>query len=221
MPQNKFYLDEQKTQELIISWRGWWKDITVTLNGQVIGGFQNFSHLKQGNVFHLPDGSTIAMHYSSERYAQGIRVDLNGRPLKGTSGDPEVKLKSVFGIAIFIGALNLIIGAIGEFGDSEFLRDLGAGWGIMVLGAIVIGLGFCVWKFRSVAALIIIIVLLVADIILSLYFSMEAGGRPGIGGTVLKVFMIIALSKGFAAIRELKDAEMIGDRNLQNRNPFQ
>lgn len=212
MATNKFYLDEQKTQELVISWRGIWKDITVTLNGNVIGGFENLSHLKQGNVFHLADGSTLGIHYSTERYAPGLRIDYNGRPIKGTGGDPDTRLKGVFGIAIFIGALNFIIGAIAEFGDSEFLLNMGASWILMVLGAIITGLGYCVWKFRSAAALIVIILLLVADILLTLYFSMEEGGRPGFGGTVLKVFMIIALSKGFGAIRDIKDAEVVGDR---------
>ncbi len=220
MPSNKFYLDDQKTQELVISWKGWWKEITVTHNGHVIGGFQNLDHLKQGNVFHLQDGSTIGIHYSTERYAQGMRVDYNGRPLKGTGGDPDTRLKGIFGIAIFIGALNFIIGAIAEFGNSEFLLEMGASWILMVLGAIIVGLGFCVWKYRSTAALITIILLLVADILLTLYFSLEDGGRPGFGGTVLKVFMIIAMAKGFSAIRDIKDAEAIGDRNLQNRNPF-
>jgi hypothetical protein len=221
MPANKFYLDEQKTQELILSWRGRWKDTTVTLNGHVIGSFQNFDHLKQGSVFHLQDGSTIAMHYSTERYAPGIRVDFNGRPVKGSSGDPEVKLKGIFGIAAFIGILSFVLGAIGEFGDVEMLREMGIGWISMVAGTVVAGLGYCVWKFRSVAALIIIIILLASDIIRTLIASVAANGRIGFGGTFLKVFLILALVRGFGAIREIKDAEKIGDRNLANRNPFQ
>lgn len=217
--QQNFYLDENKTQEVIVSWRGIWKDVTVTLNGEQIGMFPDFRSLKQGNVFHLRDGSTLAVHFSTERYNQGLRIDYNGRPLKGTSGDPETKLKSVFGISIFIGALNLIIGAIGQFGDVEFLEEMGANWILMVIGAVIIGLGYCSWKYRSNAALIAIILLLVADIMLTFYFSLQEG-RVSIGGVVLKVFMIIALSQGFGAIRAIKDEELMKARQLGS-SPFQ
>ena len=220
MPSNKFYLDEQKTNFIELSWSGFWKDITVKHNDHVLGGFQNFSHLKQGQFFTLNDGSSLNIFYSTSYGDQGIKVNVNGYPLKGTSGDPEVRLKGVMGIAIFIGALQIIFGAIGEFGDVEFLKEMGIGWPLIAIGLVIIGLGYCVYKFRSIAALIIIIVIIAIDTLLTVALSIEAG-RMSFGGVFIKVFMIIAMFRGFAAIRELKDQEVIGDRNLQNRNPFQ
>lgn len=217
--QQKFYLDEEKTQEVIVSWRGIWKDVAVTVNGEQVGGFPNMSALKQGGVFHLRDGSTLAVRLSTERYDSGLRLDHNGRPLKGTSGDPEIQLKSVFGIAVFIGALNFIVGAIGQFGDVEFLERMGANWILMLVGAVIIGLGYATWKFRSGAALLVIILLLAANIFLELFFALEEQASPSIGSVVFKVFMIIAMAKGFSAIRAVKDEELM--KNRKAANPFQ
>lgn len=220
MPVNKFYLDDQKTQEITLSWRGFWKDITVAHNGHVLGGFQNFSHLKQGQSFHLHDGTLLNIHYSTSYGDQGIRVNVNGRPLKGSSGDPEVRLKSIFGISAFIGGLSMIVGAIAELGKVHMLLEMGVGWVSMVIGAVVIGLGYLVWKSRSVPALIVLLLIVVGDIFLTIIMSVADGGQPAVGGIVIKVFLIVAMVKGFGAIQELKDKEAQTQRNPANGNPF-
>ncbi|HTF05569.1 MAG TPA: hypothetical protein VK826_16195 [Bacteroidia bacterium] len=202
MPQNKFYLDDAKTQEVIISWRGIWKDISITHNGVAIGGFENFRALKGGNRFHLNDGSALDIHWSQAYGDQGLRIAHNGRALKGSSGDPEAKLKGIFGISIFIGALNFIVGALGQFGVSEMLEDMGANWVMMLVGLIIVGLGYVVMSQKSAGALIGIIIVIAADVILSLYFMMEEGGRPSFAGIGLKVLFIIQFARGFGAIRE-------------------
>lgn len=218
MPAPKFFLDAQKTQQVEISWRLFWKDITVKYNGTVIGSFQNLAHLKQGETFQLPDGSPLRIYYSTAYGEQGIRIEHNGRPLKGTAGDPATRLKGIFSICIFIGALNILIGTLGEFADIQFLREMGAGWLLIVIGAIVIGLGYCVHKYRSVPALIAVIALMVIDIIAYLIAGVAEGGRPGFGGIAFKVFFIIFLVRGFGAIRDLKETEMFGEHG--KRSPF-
>jgi hypothetical protein len=218
MPKQSYFLNADKTDVIELSWRGFWKDITVTHNGHVLGTFHSFSHLKQGQYFTLHEGSTLHIYYSKAYGDQGMKVTINGFPVKGSSGDPEVRLKGVMGIAIVIGALQFILGAIGEFGDVELLQEMGVSWPLMVIGAVIIGLGYCVYKFRSVAALIVIIVIIGLDALLTLAFSIE-GGRMSFGGIFIKVFMIIALAKGFSAITELKDQEAIRDRDLSKKNP--
>jgi hypothetical protein len=213
MAQNKFYLDEAKTQEVIVSWRGIWKDITVTHNGQAVGGFENLSALKVGKIFQLNDGSQLRVYFSTAYGDQGLRLEVNGRPIKGSSGDPEVKLKGIFGIACFVGGLNFIVGALGEFGVSEMLEAMGANWILMVIGLVIVGLGYLVMSQKSAGALIGIIVVIAADIILSMYFMMEEGGRPSFAGVGLKVLFIIQFARGFGAIREYHDQKMMQERN--------
>jgi hypothetical protein len=216
MPSNKFFLDDQKTQQIEVRWRGFWKDITVNYNGNPMGGFQNLSHLKQGETFTLHDGSPLRIYYSSSYGEQGIRIEHNGRPLKGSIGDPATRLKSILGLAIFIGGLNIVLGAVAEFGDVEFLKQMGIGWVLIVIGAVIIGLGYCVNRYRSVPALIAIIAILAIDIVATVAVAASEGGRPGTGGIVLKVFIIIAMVRGFRAIREVKEAEVFGNE----RSPF-
>lgn len=212
--QQKFYLDDEKKEEVIVSWTGIWKNITVTHNGQVIGGFENFRALKDGNTFTLLDGSPLEMYWSSSYGDQGLRLTRLGRPLKGTSGDPETKLKAIFGIACFIGGLNFILGAIGQFGDVEFLDDLGANWVLMVIGALVIGLGYLAMSQKSALALTVIILLLAADVILTFMTTMDSNGRFSITGVGLKVIFIIQFARGYRAIREYHEFKMMQERQV-------
>lgn len=218
--QQKFYLDDEKTQEVIVSWTGIWKNISVTHNGNVIGGFENFKALKEGNTFTLNDGSPLEIYWSTSYGDQGLRLSRLGRPLKGTSGDPETKLKGIFGIACFIGGLNFILGAIGQFGDVEFLDEMGANWVLMVIGTLIIGLGYLTMKQKSAIALTAIILLISADVLLTLFMSLDSSGRFSITGVGLKVIFIIQFARGYKAIREYQDAKIIEGRQV-GVNPFQ
>ena len=211
MPQNKFYLDEQKQQEIVISWRGIWKDITVSYNGQALGGFPNFTALKEGGMFHLPDGSQLGIHYSSAYGDQGLRVSHNGRPLPGTSGDPEAKLKGIFGIACFIGGLSILLGFLGQFGIVEFLEDAGFGWLSILAGALIGTLGYFTWKQKSPLALTFIIVILLLDIVSVLYIAAVSDGRFPMTGVGLKVLFIIQFARGYRAITEYRNWKMMDE----------
>lgn len=220
MPSQKLYLDEQKTNEIIVSWRGIWKDITVTHNGTPIGGFDSFRHLKEGGSFMLSDGSRLDIFYSNAYGDQGLRVSHNGRPVKGSSGDPEAKLKGIFGLSCFIGGLSFIIGALGQFASIPFLERMGANWIQMIVGLIVIGLGYVVMRSKSTGALIGIILILVLDIIATVYVSVEMGGRMPSTGIGLKILFIIQFARGFKAISQYKAWEL-EEQNAVPRSPFQ
>lgn len=205
MAKQTFYLDDSKTREIVVSWRGIWKDISVAENGTELGSIPNLAALKVGANFNLSDNSVLNVYFSTGYGDQGLRLLHNGRPVKGTSGDPEVKLKGIFILACFIGGLNFIVGALGQFEISELLVAIGANWTLMVLGLLIGALGYVAWKHKSSGALIAIILLLAADTILSLYFIMEEGGRPSFAGIGLKVLFIIQFSRGFSAISEYKN----------------
>lgn len=214
MPANKFYLDEEKTNEIELSWRGIWKDITVKHNGTPIGGFENFRHLKEGNSFVLHDGSRLDIYYSSAYGDQGLRISHNGRPLKGSSGDPEAKLKGIFAIACFIGGLNFIVGALGQFEVSEMLVEMGANWILMVIGAAIIGLGYVTWKKVSAAALTGIILIIAIDILSTVYFAMDSGGNVPITGVGLKVLFIIQFVRGYGAITAYNEQQPVNQKSV-------
>lgn len=199
-----------------MSWYGYWKDITLTYNGQVIGGFPNFRSLKEGSTFYLPDGSPLQVFWCTNYGDQGLKINYNGRPIRGSSGDPETKLKGIFILACVIGGLNFIIGAIGQFGHSEFLEQIGAGWGLMVIGTLLAGLGYLAMSMKSVVALASIIVLLSADILLTLMLTSGSGRRLPITGIGIKIIFIIQFARGFRAIREYKELKRDEERNALN-----
>jgi hypothetical protein len=208
----KFYLDEQKTLEISISWHGMWKDITVTENGEFLGKFANFTALKAGSSFHLSDDSILNVHYSTTYGDQGLRLMHNGRPLKGTSGDPEEKLKGIFVIACIIGGLNFILGFLVHFEISEMLVAMGANGILCIIGILIGVLGYVTWKKKSTAALIGIILIIGIDAVLSLALMLDAGGQPSFTGIGMKVLFIIQFSRGFSAITEYNNWKLEEDR---------
>jgi len=189
-----------------------WKDITVTENGEFLGKFANFTALKAGSSFQLSDDSILNVHYSTSYGDQGMRLMHNGRPLKGTSGDPEEKLKGIFAIACIIGGLNFIIGLLGELEISDMLVEMGANGILCVVGLLIGVLGYVTWKQKSTAALIGIILIIGVDAVLNLVLMMDAGGRPSFAGVGMKVLFIIQFSRGFAAITEYNNWKLEEER---------
>jgi hypothetical protein len=83
---------------------------------------------------------------------------------------------------------------------------VGVGIFSIAFGAAFVVLGVFVMR-RSLAALIISIVLFAGDAVVGIALAVSAGGQPGIGGLVFRVFLIIAMAQGVPAISALKASE--------------
>lgn len=78
MPKQQLALEAGGPKRLVITWKGLWKNVTLSLDGQVIGGFPNKAALKAGEEFALPDGSRLHVQLL-QRFAQvELRVLRNG-----------------------------------------------------------------------------------------------------------------------------------------------
>lgn len=208
MPSQKCFLDEARTQEVEVSWRGIWKDIRVTHNETEVGRFANLAELRQGREFQLNDGSTLSVRFENKFGGDtGLVILHNGKPVKGTHGDPEVTLKSVFYIACFIGGINVLLGMIAGFSESELLRGVGAGYFTALLGLGIIALGYVAWKQRSPVALGVIVGLLALDAVLIVALNDAPNGRMPVTGIGLKILFIIQLARDFRAFRQLKEEQ--------------
>jgi hypothetical protein len=203
MPKKRYPLSSGSSSVVELEWRGMWKDFTVRVDGQTLGTMNGQDELKKGGSWTLADGSTLEVMLAKSALGAELQVLRDGAPLPGSPSDPQAQMNSAAGIAFFIAGLNILLGVVAMATDSQILAEIGIGWGSIIFGAIFLGLGFGIRK-GSLIALIAAIALFALDGVLGLYWVIEAGGRPGVGGIVFRVFLIVAMAKAVGPAKTLK-----------------
>jgi hypothetical protein len=177
--------------------------VEVVLDGSTLGEpFANLAALKKGRLFSLPDGGSLWVQFRQQLGFAGVAVELNGRSLPGSQTDPVAQINVAAGLLWFVAGISALAGVLAMAG-TRFLVDLGFGWPALVLGALFAVLGFFTWKYHSRIALGLGIILLCADGIATLILTTK-GGHPALGGLVMRVFLVAALVRGFAAVSKAK-----------------
>lgn len=203
MPKKQFALVRGGPQRLELAWSGIWKNMSVSLDGRSLGTIANQAELKQGRDFPLDEGGTLRVQLKTGLNAE-LQVTRDGAPLPGSGSDPEERFKAAWGIIFFIAGLNGLLGLVVIVFDVAFLRNLGLGMSSLVTAAIYLGLGLWVKSQRSAIGLGIALALFALDGLLSLGAGVAAGGSPPVGGIVARIFLLLPMARGFAAIKELK-----------------
>jgi hypothetical protein len=198
MPARKFALTPGGPQRLTITWKLFWKDVRVLLDGNVILEFANQKELQSGASTTLVDGTVLHVKLNQAFGNVDLAVTQDGKPLPGSSTDPAALLNTAVGLLCLIAGFNLLLGLISLVAQNVFLRRLGAGPHWLVMAAIFGTLAFFSAR-RSRLALGLAIGLYALDGILGIALS----GSPMPGAVVVRVFFIIAMVRGFRALKEL------------------
>ncbi|MEZ4381285.1 MAG: hypothetical protein R3A79_08040 [Nannocystaceae bacterium] len=206
MPKKLYPLSPGSSSSVELEWRGMWKDFTVRVDGQELGQMNGQKELTQGGSWTLADGSTLQVKLGKSLLGAQLEATRDGVPLPGSGSDPQAQVNGAAGVAFFIAGLNVLLGVVAIVTEAELLARLGIGWGSLVFGVIFLGLGFAIRK-GSPAAVIAAVALFALDGMIGLVSSIEAGLRPGVGGIVFRVFLIVAMAKGIGAARQLKAAK--------------
>jgi hypothetical protein len=205
MPTKKFAIERGGPERIEVTWKGIWKELKVSFDGRELGSIEGgMKAVKQGKQFVLPDGGTLDVKLVSGFANTYLQLLRNGQPLPGSGSDPAEQLKVAWGMIFFIAALNGVVGLIAIVTGSEMLANLGIGWPAIVLAAFYAGLALLVKHYRSSIALGIAVVVFGIDGILSLAAGVEPGHTPPVGMLIARVFFILPMIRGFAAIRALK-----------------
>jgi len=204
MPQKKFALEAGGPQRLEVSWRGGFKDLSVSLDGQSVASFEGPKELKEPQSVSLPDGSTLEVQVASVFVIPELRLTRDGEPIPGSASDPATRHAGAWGMVLAVGILNVAIGLLVELFDVTSMRAFGAGWGSLVAGLIYGVLAFFVRR-KSQVALGLAVGLFILDGIFVLVAGAQAARNPPIGSLVARVFFLIPMVRGFAAIRELAE----------------
>jgi hypothetical protein len=198
-----YALEPGGEKRLQVSWKGLYKETSVYLDDQLVGTIQGQKALAAGQDFTLIDGSLLHVQLVSKVFNTELQVLRNGQPLPGSASDPQARLKAAYAITYFIAGLNLVLGIIATLFQVEILLELGIGFYSILFGLVFLVLAIFVQR-RSLAALIIAIVIFIIDGVLGFVFSIMAGATPSTTGLLGRVILLIPMFMGIGAIKALK-----------------
>ncbi len=205
MPKQSYALEPNGPKRLEISWGAFWKNFTVTLDGNTIGTLPDQKAVRQGGQFTLPDGSALSVQLLQSLAGAELRVLRNGQPLPGSVSDPETRVRTAALVAYVVAGFNFLVGLVAVLFQVDFLLALGMGWFSVIAGVVFLFLGIFIGR-KSLVALIIAIVLLILDAGLGLVGAAMSGYSPSISGLLVRVILLVPLFQGVGAIRELNRA---------------
>jgi hypothetical protein len=203
MPKKEYYLDSDKTERLDTEWKGYYKNFRVVYNGNEILQFENKKALVNGGEYKIDENRLLSVRLVKKKLTgvENLEILINSEPIKGSSTDPFEIVKGVWVLLYVLAGLNFILGLISELFSIEFLLNLGMGIGTIIVGLIYGLLGLLIKTKNSMIALIISILLLSADLILSIVYITSSSGY------IVKLFFIIMLSRGIGALKQIKKME--------------
>ncbi|MEA5077689.1 MAG: hypothetical protein VB013_03890 [Anaerolineaceae bacterium] len=198
-----FALEPGGEKRLQVSWKGLYKETSVYLDDQLVGTIQGQKALASGQDFTLIDGSLLHVQLVSKVFNTELQVLRNGQPLPGSASDPQARLKAAYIITYFIAGLNLVLGIVASLFQVELLQELGIGIYSLVFGLIFLVLAIFIQR-KSMAALIIAIVIFIADGVLGFVFAAIGGASPSTAGVLGRIILLIPMFQGIGAIKALK-----------------
>lgn len=188
MPSRKFALEKGKVKRLEISWKLFWKDITVHLDGKKVFSCSSREELEEGRQFSLEDGSVLKIQLDRKMpILPELLVLRNGQPLPGSDSDPEQKLKNSYQMIFLVAGLSILVGLL--IYKIEFF----------ISGFVFLVLGFFASR-RSKVALGLAVLLYSAGIVIAVI----AGSWWSLPLAILIVMLMI---RGFGAIENLEHKE--------------
>lgn len=206
MPKINYVFESGGQKNLEISWKGIWKETTVTLDGLPLGTISDKKALTAGQEFPLPDGARLKVQLVQGFTGTQLRVYRNGIPLPGSASAPETVLQTAYGMTYFIAALNLILGLVAVIFDVEILRRVGIGVGSILFAFIFAVLGFFVQR-RSMLALILAILIFALDGLGGFILASAQGYTPNVSGLLARFFLLLPMLQGVGALNQLKRKE--------------
>ena len=197
MPTKTYPFQEEGPDRLELSWRGGFKDFTVTVDGlQVNAETWNSKQVQAGQRIELPDGSMLLIKQERNFFGNELRVVKDGKPLPGSGSHPKTRAKTASIILFVVAGFTLF--AVLAFYATENEFDWVSGVSVLIY----LGLGLLVRR-GSLAALWTGIILFGLHSLLWIGINLAVGEFPIIF-TVIRVLLIGAMVKAIPAMKQLK-----------------
>ena len=88
MAQHTYYLANNSTEPLTLSWGFNWKNLKVSYLDELLGEIVTKKELVEGREFQLPDNRVVSVKLKGSMMPQ-LEVLLNNEPVNGSATDPE------------------------------------------------------------------------------------------------------------------------------------
>jgi hypothetical protein len=228
MPSETYALEIGGPQRLELSRKPFKSEITVRLDGNVIGTIANDEELKKGRTFRLPDGSSITVQLVKTFFKSEVRVVRDGQPLLDAASDPVNRFEAAHACVFVAGGLSIIFGAFALiYQKDSTLYSLGLDLVTVISGVALLYLGYLV-KQKSMVALALAVLIFLGSGIWALTVAtqrsepagksyIDIAGRTGNQARrpsslpkwslVIRLILLIGMIQGFGGIRTLKQFE--------------
>ena len=193
-------------KRLEVAWRGRWKDLTLTLDGAPVLTVPTEAELKAGREVRTQAG-TLAVQLKTPAFGRELWLTLDGRPIPQTAADPAKRLQQSYGVLYLVAGLSVALGAAATVFEVGPLADMGFGWLSIAFGAVIALLAVGVHRSHSLVALSLAIGILGLDGVLGIVGAIRGGGSAPMQGIVIRVLVLLWVSRGFGALRELREQE--------------
>jgi hypothetical protein len=192
---------------LDIEWDRGWINMRVHVNKMAIGLIPTKDELEEGRSFKLLDEAVLHVQRKKRKFGndKDLVINLNGKPVKGSSGDPFEKLYTIAGMLILLGIANIVFGIL-----SYYIKDIQSvmGYYNIIFGAMYIVLIIWIMGFKSYVGLAFAILLVVANIGLALYNIYLVDHKIINKGFIAIALIIAGLVRGFPALKMIKEEEL-------------
>lgn len=110
MAKQRFALEYGEEKRLTITWKGWYKNLTVAFDDVVLATYQGQDELISGQNVPLPDGSQLEIILKKSWLSTNLQLSRNGKPIPGTSSDINSKLTMAYSVMYVIAAFSILSG---------------------------------------------------------------------------------------------------------------
>lgn len=200
----KYALERGGPKRLAIRKRWFWRKTELSLDGQSLGPpIPDMAALRAGREYPMPDGRRLLVGFQKQLGSAGLALSVNGRPVPGAINDPRTTIRYAGKLLFYLAGLNLFIAGL-VLSLTDRLNELAAVVG--GFGLVMLALGVGVFHFRSRVALVIAIVLEIADGIANL--ALVPSGSPPIGPIIFRTLIVLALIRAYKAVADARRLEV-------------
>jgi hypothetical protein len=203
MIKQSFALEEGGDHRLEITWEKLYKNGVVSIDGQEIGVLSDQKTLYRGLEYDLPDGSMLSFRLVKQLTSIEFHVLRDGKPLPGSTSDPQSRLANAYTTTYFIAGWNLLLGLISILFNIQFLQQSGIGFSSILFGLLFLVLGYFV-QHKSSLALMVAVVVFVLNGFTNIIHTTAQGNGLSSAGTVIMIVLLVPMFQGFGAIKAMK-----------------
>jgi len=198
MLKETYILPSNDKTTIDVLWVGNWKITVIECDGRNIGCFTSIKELKGGREFILNDNEKVFIKLKGLFHPK-LELFYNGNEITNSSKLPENVLKQTYNLVFLIGIESIVAGVApfvfkkGFYSNNNFVT--------LILGGIVLLLSVRVKK-NSRISLLLICILILSDILFSLY-QIQSNGRYIIFAMV-KALILYSLIDGYKAMKKVE-----------------